>query len=409
MEVFLSYMSFKTKSIISSILLISLLGGTLYALSHQKEKPSNSKSSQTSSETHTKIRETTIQTESSERRVLSVEEQLKQMLKEMSIDEKVGQLFLVRVPESNALEDIKKFQLGGYLLFGRDTENETKETLTKKIAEFQQTSQTPFMVASDEEGGTVTRVSSNNKIVSNKFESPQSLYKKGGMSLVLEDTKYKSDIFKELGIHTGLYPVADVSMDPESFIYDRTIGLDVDGTSQYVVDVVKELKKNKIGSTLKHFPGYGDNRDSHTEIVRDTRSLEEIEKTSLPPFKKGIEAGADSILISHNIVDAIDSEVPASISAKIHEVLRQELEFDGVIMTDDMDMAGLADFISQEQAALAALKSGNDLILSSTYNAQIPVVKEAVESGDYPLEQLDTSVLRVLKWKYELGIIQLEE
>lgn len=402
-------MSFKTKSIIIGILLIGLLGGTLYALSNQKEKPADSKSSQASSETRIKTKETTAQTESSERKVLSVEEQLKQMIKEMSIDEKVGQLFLVRVPESNALEDIKNFQLGGYLLFGRDMENQTKETLTKKIAEFQEMSQTPFMVVSDEEGGTVTRISSNKKIVPDKFESPQSLYKKGGMSLVLKEMKRKSDIFKELGIHTGLYPVADVSTDPESFIYDRTIGLDVEGTSNYVVDVVKELKQNDIGSTLKHFPGYGDNRDSHTEIVRDTRSIEEIEKTSLPPFKKGIEAGADSILVSHNIVDAIDSEVPASISPKIHEVLRQELGFDGVIMTDDMDMAGLADFISQEQAALAALKSGNDLILSSTYSTQIPVVKEAVESGDYPEEQLEASVLRVLKWKHELGIIKLEE
>ncbi len=402
-------MSFKLKSIGIGVSLVILLSITIYLINNQKETTKVIESSQTTVETKEQVSETIEQSEPKQKVIVSVDEQLKNKLEEMSLDQKIGQLFLARVPEKNALEDINEFQLGGYLLFGRDMENQTKETLKKNIADFKSTSQTPFIVASDEEGGTVTRISTNSKIVPEKFKSPQTLYNEGKMSAILEDTRKKSEIFRELGINTGLFPVADVSTDSESFIYDRTIGLDVKGTSDYVVDVVKELTKEKTGSTLKHFPGYGDNRDSHTEIVKDTRSLAEIEENSLPPFKKGIEAGADSILVSHNIVEAIDSNVPASISPDIHKMLREELSFNGVIMTDDMDMAGLADFISQDKAALAALKSGNDLILSSSYRVQIPVIKEAIRTNDYSQEQLNESVLRILKWKYKLGIIKLEE
>lgn len=400
-------MSFKAKSILIGLAIVMISGLAIYFL--LTPKVNKSQTSETTSMSTKETAQTSITSQSSEKKVLSVEEQLEELVNSMTIDQKIGQLFLARVPEQNALEDIKKYQLGGYLLFGRDMENQTNKSLKQRIASFQKASETPFMIASDEEGGTVTRISLNSKIVPKKFDSPQDLYQKGGMSAVLEDTDKKAAIFKELGIHTGLYPVADVSTNPESFIYDRTIGLDVDGTSNYVVDVVKELSKNHIGSTLKHFPGYGDNRDSHTEIVKDTRSLEEIEETSIPPFKKGIEAGADSILVSHNIVEAVDSNVPASISPDIHEMIRKNLGFDGVIMTDDMDMAGLADFISQDQAALKALTAGNDLILSSTYQVQIPVIKEAIQSGTYSEEALNTSVLRVLVWKHKLGIIKLEE
>ena len=129
---------------------------------------------------------------------------------------------------------------------------------------------------------------------------------------------------------------------------------------------------------------------------------------SILPFKAGIDAGADSILVSHNIVEQIDKNVPASISPNVHELIRKDLGFEGVVMTDDMDMNGLSDFISQEEAALAALKAGNDLILSSTYKTQIPVIKSAIQSGDYKEEDLDQSVLRVLTWKHELGLISLD-
>ncbi|MGO3603644.1 MAG: glycoside hydrolase family 3 N-terminal domain-containing protein, partial [Enterococcus malodoratus] len=164
--------------------------------------------------------------------------------------------------------------------------------------------------------------------------------------------------------------------------------------------------KQKLGSTLKHFPGYGNNRDSHVEIVTDNRSIDELRKNDFLPFEAGIKAGADSIMVSHNIVQAIDGERPASISKPVHDVIRNELGFTGVIMTDDMDMAGLANFTSQEEAGLQALQAGNDMILSSSYSTQIPYILEAIKKGEYSEQQLNQSVERLLMWKIELGLIK---
>lgn len=390
------------KAIVAAIILIVSLGVVMKLLMSEQPKPKDNSEAET-------IVTSTSTSNSSEpiEEVKSEKEQLDVLISQMSLDEKIGQLFLARVPEEKQIEDLNKYHLGGYLLFARDVENESTESLQKKITTYQSETDIPLLIASDEEGGSVSRLSQNKKILNTPFKSPQELYKSGGIEAIKSDIDNKSNIFKVLGIHTGLYPVADVSTNPKSFIYDRTIGLDTEGTSHYIEEVVKELNKNEIGSTLKHFPGTGDNLDAHTEIVTDKRSRDELNKEALPPFEAGIKAGADSVLVSHNIIKSIDPNVPASISPKINKVLRDDLSFEGVVMTDDMDMAGLADFITQEEAALAALKAGNDMILSSSYSTQIPVIKSAVQSGDYKEEQLNQSVLRILAWKVKLGIIKL--
>lgn len=326
----------------------------------------------------------------------------------MTLEEKVGQLFLARVPEKNALEDLKKYHLGGYLLFGRDVEKETPESLAKKIKSFQAHATYPLFIASDEEGGLVTRISRNQKLVDRPFPSPQESFKKDGLSQVEQDIKTKLEILNDYEINLSLSPVADMSSDQNNFIYDRTLGQDVATTENYIRETVKTMNDMDQGSTLKHFPGYGDNGDSHTDIIYDERSLKELESDSIPPFKAGIEAGADSVLIAHNIVTAFDKDNPASLSPKIYTYLREELKFDGVIMTDDFDMAGLKEFASQEEAAIQAIDNGVDLILSSTYNKQIPSVIKAVKAGKLEEAKLDESVKRNLMLKYKLKIITVD-
>ena len=360
----------------------------------------NYQTNEKTSVSSTAVGESVATTSSSEKK-----DSIKEVVANMTLEEKVGQLFFVRVPEVNQVEDITTYHLGGYVLFGRDMENESQTSLTQKIASYQAASKIPLLIGSDEEGGTVTRVSQNANLVAEPFASPQALYAAGGFAAIKSDTINKAKVLHDFGINAGLFPIADVATDPNAFIYDRTIGLDAQGTSEYVETVVKALKGEKSGSTLKHFPGYGNNRDSHVEIVRDTRSLKELRETDFKPFKAGIKAGADSVLVSHNIIDGIDKTKPASISKAVHDVLRNELRFDGVIMTDDMDMAGLADFISQADAGLAALKAGNDLIMSSSYQVQIPRILTAVKSGEYSEEALDTAVMHVLTWKKNLGLI----
>lgn len=323
-------------------------------------------------------------------------------LSQMTLEEKVGQLFFSRVPAYGQAEDLATYHLGGYILFSRDMEGQTLDSLKATLASYQESSKIPLLIGSDEEGGLVTRVSD---LLAMPFPSPMALYQAGGLPALVEDTKAKADLLKSLGIHTGLTPVADVATDSSSFIYDRTLGTDLATTKTYITEVVKAMGEKQFGSTLKHFPGYGDNGDSHTDIIYDERPRASFEAHDFEPFRAGIAAGADSILVSHNIVTAFD-QVPASISPQVTKVLREELGFDGVIMTDDLDMAGLADFISQEEAAFAVIKAGNDLVMSSTYQTQIPYLLEKVRTGELTEERIDQSVRRILAWKEKLGLLK---
>lgn len=393
------------KTIISAVFILLVIFGIsmgVILLFGQKEGTNQQESYST--ETVEKTKNTT-----KEKEVVPEQNQdkmIEEMMASMSIEEKVGQLFLARVPIEGQLESIQTNHLGGYLLFGRDVEAETPVSLKEKIASYQSASKIPLFIASDEEGGTVSRLSRGLDLVPAVFKSPQESYQEAGWEGIRLEIQKKAEVLHTYGIQGGLFPDADVATDPQAFIYDRTLGLDAQQTSEYVKISVEELKKQKLVSTLKHFPGYGNNRDSHVEIVYDDRTLDELRTNDFLPFKAGIAAGADSVLVSHNIITSIDATMPASISQPIHDVLRNELGFQGVIMTDDMDMAGLANFISQEEAGLAALKAGNDLILSSSFQEQIPFVLQGIEQGTYTKEALDQSVYRVLKMKMTIGLIK---
>ncbi|MGT2926326.1 glycoside hydrolase family 3 protein [Streptococcus cuniculipharyngis] len=326
---------------------------------------------------------------------------IQSLMAKMSLEDKVGQLFFARVPAQNALADLEDYRLGAYLLFARDYADKDLTGVKEMTTSFQEVSKIPLIIGSDEEGGTVTRIS---EILDNPFQSPMALYQVGGLAGVLADNKAKVELLKSVGIYTGLYPVADIAQRSSSFIYSRTLGEDLTKTSDYVSQVVRQLKKEKFGSTLKHFPGYGDNGDSHTGVIQDDRSLSQLAAYDLRVFEAGIKAGADSVLVSHNILSQID-DVPASISPKMTQILRRDLGFQGVIMTDDFDMAGLANLMSQEEAAYQAIQAGNDMVMSSSYQTQIPYLLEKVKSGQLSEERLEESVKRILAWKYELGLL----
>ena len=340
--------------------------------------------------------ETTIETSEGEENKV-----IEDRLAVMTLEEKVGQLFWARVPSNHQIEDLQSYHLSGYILFGRDFEGRSIEDMKALTKDYQAAAKISLLIGSDEEGGTVTRISS---MLETPFQSPMALYQQGGMDAVLSDTKQKAELLKSVGINAGLFPVADLARDRSAFIYDRTIGQDAQTTASYVQQVVEELKKSKVGSTLKHFPGYGDNGDSHTAIIQDSRSLDELRQADFLPFQAGIDAGADSVLVSHNILSKIDT-VPSSISPKITDLLRKELHFKGVIMTDDFDMAGLADFVSQEEAAFQVIVAGNDLILGPSYQTQIPYLLKKISSGELTEERIDESVRRILTWKYDLGLL----
>lgn len=331
-------------------------------------------------------------------------DKITKMLDNMSVEEKVGQMFMVRVPKENADKRVSEYHLGGYIMFGRDFDNKTKEEVINNIASWQEASDIPMLIGVDEEGGTVNRISTNTEFRSEPFKSSQELYAEGGFDLIYEDTIIKANFLKELGINVNFAPVVDVSTNPDDYIYKRSFGKNANLTSEYAEVVVRAMKESNIASVLKHFPGYGNNADTHTGISIDNRTLETFKENDFLPFEAGIKAGANIVLVSHNIVTNMDSNNPASLSTRVHEILRNDLGFAGVIITDDLYMDAISKNYDSSVAVLAIL-AGNDLICTTDFESQIPEVIAAVEDGTISIDRINESVRRILELKLELNLI----
>lgn len=330
---------------------------------------------------------------------------IEELLSAMTVEEKVGQMFFVRCPDTGAAEAVSEYKLGGYILFGRDFKNKTAEQVRNDISSYQSAAGVPLLIGTDEEGGTVVRASSNPNLFPHSGLSPQDLFAQGGMDAIIQDARQKSVTLLDLGVNVNLAPVADVSTDSNDFIYDRAFGQDAQATAEYVSNVVKTMDAQGIGSVLKHFPGYGNNVDTHTGVAIDERPYETFQTSDYLPFTAGIQAGADAVLVSHNVMTCVDDQLPASLSPAVHKELRETLGFQGVIMTDDLAMDAVAAYAGDQSPAVMAVKAGNDMIVTTDFQTQIPEVIQAVKSGEIDEEQIDQSVTRVLKWKYDLGLL----
>lgn len=324
------------------------------------------------------------------------EEMALKTLKELSLEEKIKQVLLPHF--DNKLAD---YNYGGFVFFEKDFQNKTKEEVINMLTELQKKVKIPLLTAVDEEGGTVSRISSNKNLVSTPFKSPQSLYKEGGLNKIKEDTINKSKILQELGINLNLAPVVDVSTNPQDYIYKRTLGLDTTKVCEYAQEVIKASQEEKVSYTLKHFPGYGNNIDTHKGISIDNKSYEEILKNDIPPFEAGIKAGAEAIMFSHNIVNSLDENNPASLSKAVHNLLINNLNFTGIIITDDLNMEALKDIENKETKALLA---GNDLLITSKPEESYENILNSINDKVLSIEELDEKVLKILAWKYSKGL-----
>lgn len=327
------------------------------------------------------------------------------MLSEMSMEEKVGQLLLARCPD-NAAEQAERFQLGGYVLFKQNVKDKTPETLRDFIGGFQSVSEIPMICAVDEEGGEIVRVSSLSAFRETRFPSPSMAYKNGGFQGIYDDYSEKSKFLLDLGFNLNLAPVADVSVDPKDYIYSRTLGLPAEETAEYITNAVSAAKEAGISSCLKHFPGYGNNADTHTGSAIDERSEDSFRSSDFLPFKAGIDAGAECVLVSHNIVKCFDGEKPASLSPEIHRILREELDFSGIIMTDDLSMDAVSLFCTDSLPYAEAVNAGNDMLIVTEYEAAYNDILSATESEEIAQETIDRAVMRIIAWKYSKGLLE---
>lgn len=195
-------------------------------------------------------------------------------------------------------------------------------------------------------------------------------------------------------------PVVDIA-DSTSYIYPRTLGQTPEITGNYAVTVVNASKGTGVSYSLKHFPGYGNNADTHGTSSTDETSLEELQTKHLVPFKMGIEAKAEAVMISHNIVAAVDKEYPASLSKPVHDILFNDLKFTGIAITDDLDMDAAKDIPNNYTKAILA---GNHIILCSNYSGAQTDILTSVNNGTITEEEITKRAFKVIAWKYSKGL-----
>lgn len=331
-------------------------------------------------------------------------------LSAMTLEQKVGQLFMVRNNGKGSFKDtVSKTHAGAAILFAGDFKGKTPEKVRKMIKGLQDASDGRMIIAVDEEGGSVVRVSSNSKLRKSAFLSPQKLYKKGGFELIVSDTEEKCKLLDSLGINMNMAPVADVCTSKSGFMYSRAFGKNAEETSKYVTTVVSTMNKTPVASCVKHFPGYGNSKkDTHKGLDINKKSLEKLKKSDLVPFEAAINEGVDSILLTHTVVNAFDPIHPASLSSDVVNYIREDMAFDGLLITDGLEMGAIIKYSGDSgKACVMAVKAGVDILCApknpvKDYNA----VLDAVRSGEISEERIDESVRRILRFKQRFPVKQ---
>lgn len=324
------------------------------------------------------------------------------IVSDMTLDERIAQTIMAEYQSEASVAEMQRYQFGGYIFFARSFNDKDRAAVQAMLAKLQSVARIPLLTAVDEEGGIVTRVSQNSQLASARFAPPQSLYQEGGLERIREDTLAKSELLRTLGLNLNLAPVVDVSTNPDDYMYTRALGEDAARTAEYAQTVIQASQGTGVSYTLKHFPGYGNNIDTHTGASVDSRTYDGIIQNDLLPFRAGIAAGAEAVLVSHNIVTSIDANTPASLSAPIHQLLRQELGFSGVILTDEITMGALSGY---SDAAVRALQAGNDMLITKDAVKNFWEIRAAVESGKLDEAIINRAATRIIAWKLYKGLI----
>lgn len=332
-------------------------------------------------------------------------DKIKEKIDSMTLEQKIGQLFIVGF-EGDIINDeiidlVKNQEVGGLIYFSRNVVDSNQIiTLNNEIKAIKK--DIPLFISVDEEGGVVSRVPDEFlKLPSSgyigKFDDENLSYNIG--SIISKE-------LKSLGFNMDFAPVLDIDSNPNNTVIgERAFGNNADIVSKLGIKTMEGLRDGGIIPVVKHFPGHGDTDiDSHYGLPIVTKTLEELNNLEFIPFKNAIENGADVVMVSSIILSSIDSEYPATMSKKVTtDILRNKLNFDGVIATDDMTMGAIMDNYNLTDAVIMAINAGNDLILvCHGYDdiiKSISAVKDAVSSNIISEERIDESVYRILKLK----------
>ncbi|WP_161794376.1 beta-N-acetylhexosaminidase [Paraclostridium benzoelyticum] len=329
-------------------------------------------------------------------------------LKKMTLDEKIGQMILSGFngtyfnKELNTL--INDFKVGGVILFSRNIEDSKQlKKLTSDIIDINQ--DIPLFISIDEEGGRVSRLPKDIK----KFESSKSIGDRGDVKYAYKNGREIGGILKKYNINMNFAPVLDIHSNPKNTVIgDRAFGDNEKVVSNMGIATMKGLKDENIIPVVKHFPGHGDTEiDSHLGLPIVEKNLKQLNELELIPFNKAIENGVGAIMVSHILIKEIDDKHPATLSYNlINDILRKDMKFENIVITDDMLMKAITDYISIEEASVKSIKAGTDIILiGSDVNktkSVIERIKLAVANNEISEGRIDRSVYRILKQKETL-------
>lgn len=296
-------------------------------------------------------------------------------------------------------EFIQNENIGGVLLFSKNFESPAQ--LAELVNEIQKLrDEYPLFVAVDHEGGRVVRFRNHFTQIPPMLD----LTRTGSPKVVFHIAKIMAEELLSCGINVNLAPVCDVVTHPENqVIGDRAFGSDAETVSKYISSVIRGLQTNGVLACAKHFPGHGStSKDSHFTLPIVKKTLEELREFEFHPFIKAIKSRVDFVMMAHLIVEGIDPDLPCTLSPKAYEILRDELKFTKIIITDDMQMQAITDKYSVGEAAVMAINAGADIIEYRDFDQSVQAyeaIKQAVKDKTLKSDQVKQKVDRIYEVK----------
>lgn len=337
---------------------------------------------------------------------------IKEKIQSMDLDEKIGQLIMCGIEGTSLNENdkslIRDYHIGGVILFGHNIQSfDQAVNFTNAIKDENSNNKIPLFISVDEEGGTVSRMPSQFK----KVPSAKILAARNDEKFIYDVFSVIGEEVSSIGINMDYAPVLDINSNPNNTVIgSRAFGKDADIVSKMGISAMNGLKKSNVIPVVKHFPGHGDtSMDSHINLPIVYKTKEELENFEFIPFKKTIENGCDAVMVSHILLNKIDADNPASFSKVIiNDILRKDMNFNGVIITDDMTMGAIIENYSLVDACVNSIKAGSDIVMICCGYENIKQVfdslKKSVEDNIISMDRIDESVYRILtlKEKYKL-------
>ncbi len=339
-------------------------------------------------------------------------------MKKMSLEEKVGQLMIFAIPGKSLnrenMKMLEKYKPGGVIFFGYNISG--AQGTSKFCGDLQnfafKSYGMPLFITTDNEGGRVSRIKEGVESfpgnlacgVSDKYDLVSQMAKIQGLQL------------RKIGVNMNLAPVLDINNNPKNpVINTRSFGSDRNVVARMGRSYITGLMEGRVIPVAKHFPGHGDTSlDSHHTLPVINHGMEHLEKNELFPFKEAIRRGLDCIMTAHILYPKIEKKRPATVSKFfLTELLRKRYKFQGIIMTDDLEMKGLSREMKFGKGAVLAFKAGADILLVSSWGKTIRSIHnsmiKALRSGEISTERLDLSVRRILELKLRYGIVKYHE